>query len=164
MRRRDDWSKWISKSMNNEFSSLPNSVNIDNQKENKKDSPDGTTELHPTEEISTGSLSLAVDAVESSMVSLSLAADAVENPIKNSTNHSKDNKEQRAALGNSNSRIELSCLPNSENPKVMNFGESSNDFSSTFMLDEELDLELKPKGHDHPFTAGRYIKISSCLI
>ncbi|XP_047979897.1 la-related protein 1A isoform X4 [Salvia hispanica] len=40
-------------------------------------------------------------------------------------------------------------------PKVKNYAESSDDFSSTFMLDEELELERKTTGHDHPSTAGR---------
>lgn len=189
MRRRDEWSKWISKSMNNESTSLVgNFVDNDNRIQNTKDSPDGITELRPTK--------------ESSVDCLSLAADAVDHSIKNSSDHSKGSKEQRIALGNSKSRIELGCLLTSvnninvlnngsncpetslgadsvkstifknggnkkmqafSNPKAKNFGESSHDLSSTFMLDEELELEQKTTGHAHPSTAGRYVRIYSCL-
>lgn len=189
MRRRVEWSKWISKSVNNESTSIDgNFVDKDNGKQNTKDSPDGTTEIRPTNK---------------SLGDLSLAADAVENSLKSSTDHNKNSKDQRIALGNSKSRIELGCLLTSvnninvlnngsncpetslgadpvestvfkngrnkemqtlSNPKAKNFGESSHEFSSTFMLDEELELEQKTTGHAHPSTAGRYMMISSCLI
>ncbi|XP_057782185.1 la-related protein 1A-like [Salvia miltiorrhiza] len=174
VRRRNEWSKWISESVNKEATSLVrNSGNNDDQNENKRD------KLHPD---------------GSSVDSLPLAADTLEGSIKSSTEHSKDSEEQRVALGNSNLKLELGCQPSSRNnisvlntgsnfqatslgadsvksvifkngenkkmqalskPKVKNFGGSSDDFSSTFMLDEELELEQKRTGHDHPSTAGR---------
>ncbi|KAH6834289.1 hypothetical protein C2S53_004652 [Perilla frutescens var. hirtella] len=181
VRRRNEWSKWIPKSLNSDSAPLlGNSVNNDDQNENKRDSPDGTTELLPSN--------------KSSIDSLPLTADTMKNLTDNCTEQSKDSQEQRVALGNSNSSMELGCQPNygnnvnvlfkesnftasslgSEsvksvifdnggnkkiqvlsNPKVKNFGELSNDFSSTFLLDEELELEQKITGNDHPSTAGR---------
>ncbi|XP_041989522.1 la-related protein 1A-like isoform X1 [Salvia splendens] len=176
MRRRNEWSKWISKSVNSEPKSTGgNSIKNDDQKENKRDSPDGTTGLLPPD--------------ESLVDSLPLASDTLVSTIKSSTEHCKESEEQRVALGNSNLRLEISknnasvhsggsnfqanslgadsvksvIFENSENkkmqalskPKVQNYAESSDDFSSTFMLDEELELERKTTGHDHPSTAGR---------
>ncbi|XP_047979896.1 la-related protein 1A isoform X3 [Salvia hispanica] len=108
MRRRNEWSKWISKSVNSESKSTGgNSIKNDNRNENKRDNPDGTTGLLPPDESLVDSLPLASDTLALSK------------------------------------------------PKVKNYAESSDDFSSTFMLDEELELERKTTGHDHPSTAGR---------
>ncbi|XP_047970273.1 la-related protein 1A-like isoform X1 [Salvia hispanica] len=181
VRRRNEWSKWIPKSVNaNSTSLVGNSVNINDQNENKRDGPGGTSGLLPPAESSLGSLPLASDALGSS--------------IKSSTEHCKDGEEQRVASGKSNLRLEQGSQPSSKNntsvlsdgsnfqensvgadsvksvllengksnkmqdlskPKLKNFGESSDEFSSTFMLDEELELEQKITGRDHPSTAGR---------
>lgn len=185
VRRRNEWSNWIPKSLDSESASIAgNSVNND-QNENKTDSPlDRKTELLPSYGSSVDSLPLTPDTMKSS--------------INNFTEQSKDSEEQRGVLGIINSGIELACQPNAgndinvlnsepsflatslgaesaksviskngrnkkmqvlSNPKVKNFCESSSEFSSTFMLDEELELEQKSSGHDHPSTAGRYLRI-----
>ncbi|KAL2535957.1 La-related protein 1A [Forsythia ovata] len=76
-------------------------------------------------------------------------------------------KTQASALGDCNSSVgkdfESSTIGGSENRKmqlpsnlaVQNLDDSSNDFSSTFMLDEELELEQKILMKDHPSTVGR---------
>ncbi|KAL1558313.1 la-related protein 1A-like isoform X1 [Salvia divinorum] len=148
VRRRNEWSKWIPKSVNSESTSLVgNSVNINIQNENKRDSSDETFGLLPP--------------AESSLVSLPLAADG--SSIKSSTEHCKDSEEQRVVSGKRADSVNSVLLKNGKNnemhdlskPKVKNSGESSYEFSSTFMLDEELELEQKTTGCDHPSTAGR---------
>ncbi|KAL1558316.1 la-related protein 1A-like isoform X4 [Salvia divinorum] len=160
-RRRNEWSKWIPKSVNTESISLVgNSMNINIQSEN------------------TSGRKAGISAIGGSSLGSS---------IKSSTGHCKDSEEQRVGSGKSNLRLEQGSQPSSKNKtsvlndgsnfqensleadsvksvllengknnkmqdlsisKVKNFGKSSGEFSSTFMLDEELELEQKMTGCD----------------
>lgn len=152
--------------MTDESTSLVgNSLNNDDQNENKRDNPVGATGLLSQNENSVDSLPLAADALKSSTKSNSRLELGCQPNSKNNISVLNDGSNfQATSLGSDSMKsvifenVENKKMQALSKPKVKNIGESSDDFSRTFMLDEELELEQKTTGHDHPSTAGRYFR------
>ncbi|KAI3461183.1 hypothetical protein Pfo_017846 [Paulownia fortunei] len=162
-----------------------NALNKDDDSENKRDSSEGTMELPSPNGSSVDRLPLSADIIKTSITndteqSKHKVLSSGETPEVASGN-SNSSMESGFQPNNGNDSTELCnetnfpaisqgadsvksvILENSENRKkqvfsnlnVKNLDDSSNDFSSTFMLDEELELEQKTIRNDHPSTVGR---------
>ncbi|KAL8480084.1 hypothetical protein ACS0TY_026861 [Phlomoides rotata] len=127
VRRHNEWSKWVSPSLLSDSAPLiGKSANNDVYNEHKGEGFKGTTELPNN-------------------------GDNINEPY---------NESNFPATSQGADSVKLMNLENSANRKLSglnakNLDDSTNDFSSTFMLDEELELEQKTIRNDHPSTAGR---------
>lgn len=177
MRRRNEWSSWIPNSLDSESASIVgNSVNND-QNENKteilpsygssvdspplapdtmKNSINNLTEQSKESEEQRGTLGISISRIE---LACQPNAENDINVLNNESNFlatslGAESVKSVTSKNGGNKKVQVLS-----NLKVKNFCESSSEFSSTFMLDEELELEQKSSGHDHPSTAGRYLRI-----
>lgn len=141
MRRRNEWSKWITASDINKSSS-PHSHATKNDNFNEKDS---IKELPLPNKCSAESPTAGEDPTTQSIRNSGQNKDGI---------HSFDGS-QRLAPGNIASAglaNRKHVLSDSDGP---NLYDSHNDFSSTFMLDEELEVEQTGRNNHHS-TADRY--------
>ncbi|XP_051143582.1 la-related protein 1A-like [Andrographis paniculata] len=156
VRRRNEWSKWIltSPSIGSLLTDANPVQNIDNN-ENQREVSTGTSEFPPP------SGCPIVDVGE------------IKKPVSNDIEEANDGaltnvETQKHPSGDDNSIKDLDFQPN--NTKLNSVGSQrgdliksvspelddfSNDFSSTFMLDEELDQEQRLTNNDHTSTMGR---------
>ncbi|XP_022898362.1 la-related protein 1A-like isoform X2 [Olea europaea var. sylvestris] len=185
LRRRDEWSKWIPSSVTDKSSSLvPNALKNDELNDNKKDSSEGINAFSSPSGSSVDHLPSGEDSQKESFNDTEQNKDKVvfggktQAPAFGDCNSSvgKDfeanNKHNGLDLNKCSSfpattqgadSVKSSIIEGSENIKTplpsnfaaQNLDDSSNDFSSTFMLDEELELEQKILLKDHPSTVGR---------
>ncbi|GFP94235.1 la-related protein 1a [Phtheirospermum japonicum] len=133
VRRRNEWSQWVSSSDSKSTSIISNEI--------KEDSPEGTNDLPSPN-------GLSVDP-------LPLDQDCRKEPSSNNTEQNRDKvllsgETQTIASGSNNpstggdknrgKNLKMKAIPKL---KAQSPDDSSNDFSSTFMLDEELELEPK---------------------
>ncbi|KAL3850200.1 hypothetical protein ACJIZ3_012082 [Penstemon smallii] len=182
IRRRKEWSKWIPASVLNKSSSIlsdtvkndnvnviredspkeptsPNGCSVDPQSMGKrpfkesinKDIEENTDKIHCSSEIHKN----APGNINSSR-GLDIQADT--------TNYSSefDNASISTVISQGADSVESTRLENCENKKVLlsnlsgrNLDNSCNDFSNTFMLDEELELQQKAVRNNQPFTMER---------
>lgn len=177
IRRQNTWSKWVpSTAISKSSTHISSPAKNDELNENKTGSFEETEEFHSPNKSSGDYLALSADSKKESIV-----ADArqhVDKPFVSG-------ETQNFTSGNSNLRMGLDLNPNNENSCTENSNEqkkeilvlpnrdvididgSANDFSSTLMLDEDLELELKMARDCHPSTLGRcYIldlPLSACF-
>ncbi|KAI3450077.1 hypothetical protein Pfo_006742 [Paulownia fortunei] len=185
VRRRNEWSKWIPASVISKSSSLvSNAVKNDSLNENK-DSPERTKELCSPNEFSLDPLPLGEDCIKGASSNNTeqdgnkvLFSGETQNIASGNNNSGMgldfqpDNGDNRTELNNDPhfpaisqgadsvksiddkncENIKMQVL---SNLKVQSPDDSSNDFSSTFMLDEELELEQRTVRNDHPSTVER---------
>ncbi|KAL3653288.1 hypothetical protein CASFOL_002969 [Castilleja foliolosa] len=167
VRRRNEWSQWVSSSDVKSSSIISN--------ENKEDRPEGTKDLPSPNGLSVDPLSLDQDCTKEpssynteqnrDKVLLSGETQTIAGSNKPSTGlHSKtDNRNNNSKLHSDASfrtfaqgddkkcgNLKMKTIPKQ---KAQSTDDSSNDFSSTFMLDEELELE--PVRNDTPSTVER---------
>lgn len=180
VRRRNEWPKWIPDSLKKKSSSLvPNAVNNDDPNENNRENLDGKTELPPPKGgTSVDGQPLNADAIKKSInndvepskdkvlsngKAHNIAASGSSNlrtELGFQSNNDRSNVaaiSQRAdsAMSVTSENCEHGQMKVLSNLNVQNLDDSSNDFSNTFMLDEELELEQKVKRSYNPFTVGR---------
>ncbi|XP_051120482.1 la-related protein 1A-like [Andrographis paniculata] len=156
VRRRNEWEKWIPTTLKK--NEVTDAVERDDHNENKRDNYDGL----PLNEDATKQ-SIDNDIVLSKNKALS-SGEAQKFAPRDSTSSIKlDSNNDRPKFASisqeddsAKSVAPVSCenwqSPAPSNLKSKNLEDSSNDYSSTFMLDEELELEYKEVMTD---TAGR---------
>ncbi|KAL3620303.1 hypothetical protein CASFOL_035215 [Castilleja foliolosa] len=158
VRRRHEWSKWIQASVSKSSSPVRNNVNnVHDEKE--RDSCEGKIEC-PSPNRRSEDLPSSADVTEKSISSDAeqdkdrvLSSDEAPTVASGNSNSSmaldfQPNGDDGTQL-NSESNCKSACLENCEsgmtkflpNLNMKNSDDSTNDFSSTFLLDEELELE-----------------------
>ncbi|KAL8527335.1 hypothetical protein ACS0TY_005267 [Phlomoides rotata] len=151
IRRRNEWSKWIKPSAIRESSSLAsNAGKNDNLKENKECSPEGKKELPSPNGFTVDPLGPGEDCTEETTDN---------NTAQNRNNSAELNSDQNCpAIPQGVDSARLNVGRNCESIKMQvnsRMNDSFNDFSSTFMLDEELELEQKTVKNNHPSALER---------
>ncbi|GFP97603.1 la-related protein 1a [Phtheirospermum japonicum] len=159
VRRRHEWSRWIQASVSKSSSPVRNNVNNDVHDEINRDICEGKIECPPIRS-SVGHLPLSADVTEKSIDS---DAEQVKDRVLSSDEAptvASGNRNSSMSLGfqpngdddtqlNSESNCKSVCLENCESGtmqvlphlNVKKSDDSTDDFSSTFLLDEELELE-----------------------
>ncbi|PIM98011.1 hypothetical protein CDL12_29512 [Handroanthus impetiginosus] len=185
VRRCNEWSKWIPASVISKSSSLvPNVVKNDNSNENGKysseikeelPSPNGCSDLLPSSEdvmkepISNDTtqdkdkvlFSGVTHKIASGFSNSSLGLDFQPDNRNNSTELHNDSNLPAISQGADSVKsivqknFETIKMPELSNLNLQIPDDSSNDFSNTFMLDEELSLEQRTSTNDHPSTMER---------
>ncbi|KAL8055646.1 hypothetical protein ABFX02_04G069000 [Erythranthe guttata] len=182
VRRRNEWSKWIPVSDISTSSLVPDTVKNDNLNKNEKDVPEGKEELPSPNGLSVDTLDLGEDSDKKTISNNSeQVTDKVlcsgETPkfasIKSSSNRrinfqSVDRKNSTEPYNAPNSPA-ISQGPNFvksivdkkygskkiQSTSNRNVDDSYSDFSNTFMLDEELELEQGTSRDAHPSNVER---------
>ncbi|KAG8388908.1 hypothetical protein BUALT_Bualt02G0174200 [Buddleja alternifolia] len=173
VRRRDEWSKWIPASFVSKSSSLvSNAVKNDNNNENKTNNSEGTEELPSPNRCSVEPLPPGEDC------------------INGSVNYDTEENRDKVLFNGESQKIASGCNLSTGlglQPDNMNYGteldndskfparsasvkstipenrDSFNDYSSTFLLDEELELEQTAR-NNHPSTVERLKDVVSAFI
>ncbi|CAI9785795.1 unnamed protein product [Fraxinus pennsylvanica] len=185
LRRRDEWSKWIPSSVTDKSTSLvPNVLKNDELNDNKKDSSERTNIFSSPTGSSVDHLPSGEDSQKESVndkeqnkdkvvfvgktqasalgdCNSSVGKDFEANNEHNGLDLNKSSSFPATSQGAD--YVKSSIIEGSENIKTLlptnlaaqNLDDLSNDFASTFMLDEELELEQKILLKDHPSTVGR---------
>ncbi|CAA2968364.1 Hypothetical predicted protein [Olea europaea subsp. europaea] len=184
LRRRDEWSKWIPSVTDKSSSLVPKALKNDELNDYKMDSSERTNEFSSPTGSSVDHLPSGEDSKNKSVNDTDQNKDKVLFGGKTQASALGDcnscvgndfesnNKHNGLDLNKSSSfpstsqgpdSVKLSIIGGSENRKtqmhsnlvVQNLNDLSNDFSSTFMLDEELEMEQKIVTKDHPSTGER---------
>ncbi|KAL0435278.1 UNVERIFIED_CONTAM: La-related protein 1A [Sesamum radiatum] len=155
VRRRNEWSKWIAASVNSKSSArISDAVKNDNVNENNKD-PEVTKEFSSPNGCSADHLPAGEDCInETFSEDIEEKKDKPNN--RNNSNELKNGSDFPAISQEADSvksSIHKNCVNIAmqllSNPNEQSPDDSSNDFSSTFLLDEELELEQRTVGNGH---------------
>ncbi|XP_073291951.1 la-related protein 1A-like isoform X2 [Primulina huaijiensis] len=165
IRRQNKWSKWVpSTAISKSSPPVTSPAKNDERNENKTGSFEETEEWHSPNESSGDYLFFSADSKKESVV-----ADArqrgdkpfVHGETLNLTSGNinlrmgldlKPNNKNRCTENSNDLKKEMPVLPNQD---VIDIDASANVFSSTLMLDEDLELELKVSRDCLPSTLGR---------
>ncbi|KAL6563731.1 hypothetical protein OROGR_002690 [Orobanche gracilis] len=170
VRRRHEWSKWIPVSMSKSLSLVRNDSDTDDLDETKKDCCEGKMECLSPNKSSEGHMPLNADVTKKPNNNDMEQVKDIVLSSRETPKVASENSNSIVALGfqlnngsdgvqlNNASKCKSVTLENCESGTmqvlpdliVKNLNDSLNDFSSTFMLDEELELEQAAIGNDHP--------------
>ncbi|KAL3828670.1 hypothetical protein ACJIZ3_017472 [Penstemon smallii] len=175
VRRRKEWSKWIPTSLINK-SSFPLSSPVKNDNEITMDSTNGNSLPNDyfVDPLSLGENSVkesinndteqtrdkVMCIVESQKIASEKSNSSIGLDYQSDTMNSStelNNASNYPALSHGADSVKPIVLESCENRKqvLSNLNDSFNEFSSTFMLDEELELEEKAIRNDHPSAVER---------
>ncbi|KAL0370295.1 UNVERIFIED_CONTAM: La-related protein 1A, partial [Sesamum angustifolium] len=170
VRRRNEWSRWIPASQTSKSSPVVTStVKNDDHNDNKIHSSEGTMGLPPANRSAMDHLPGPTNNESEQSKDKVLSSGETQKVASGNCNSGMElgflsnNNEQNSSATQGADSVKPIILENSEHRKkqvssnldVQNMGNSSSDFSSTFMLDEELELEHKMTRNDHPSTVER---------
>ncbi|KAK4419682.1 La-related protein 1A [Sesamum alatum] len=179
VRRRNEWSKWIAASVNSKSSArISDAVKNDNLNENNKE-PEGTNEFSspngcsvdhlPEDEgcikesfsedieenkdkvLSGGETEKRASANGNSSIGLDFQPSNRDNSneLKNGSDFPAISQGADSVKSSIHKNCENIKMPHLANPNLQSPVDSSNDFSSTFLLDEELELEQRTVRNGH---------------
>ncbi|KAL0418436.1 UNVERIFIED_CONTAM: La-related protein 1A [Sesamum radiatum] len=170
VRRRNEWSRWIPASQTSKSSPVVTSMGKnDDHNDNKIHSSEGTMGLPPANRSAMDHLPGPTSNESEQSKDKVLSSGETQKVASGNCNSGMElgflsnNNEQNSSATQGADSVKPIILENSEHRKkqvssnldVQNMGNSSSDFSSTFMLDEELELEHKMTRNDHPSTVER---------
>ncbi|KAL6527856.1 hypothetical protein OROMI_029667 [Orobanche minor] len=170
VRRRHEWSKWIPASISKSLSLIRNDTNTDDLDETKKDCCEGKMECLSPNKSSEGHVPLNADVTKNpnnndteQVKDIVLSSDETPKVASGNSNSIvalgfQLNNGTDGIQSNNESKCNSVILENCESGtmqvlpdlSVKNLNDSLNDFSSTFMLDEELELEQAAIRNYHP--------------
>ncbi|XP_011090202.1 la-related protein 1A isoform X1 [Sesamum indicum] len=170
VRRRNEWSRWIPASRMSKSSPVVTStVKNDDHNDSKIHSSEGTIGLPPANQSTVDHLPRSTDNESEQSKDKVLSSGETQEVASGNyisgmeLGFLSNNNEPNSSATQVADSVKPIILENTEHRKkqvssnldVQNMGNSSSDFSSTFMLDEELELEHKMTRNDHPSTVER---------